>query len=86
MKRKKKIIIIVIVIGVVAVGAMAVLKITGGSGETGMPVSTATAEIRDVEEVVSIKGVISGSDVADVSSSTTYEVNSILVKEGDRVN
>lgn len=85
-KKKKKIIIVVVVIAVLAVGGFVALKNMGEKQPQGMPVTTGTAETMDIEEVVSIKGSISGSEVADVSSSLTYEVTSVLVKEGDRVN
>lgn len=84
--KKKKIIIIAVAIVVVIVAALIFLKVQGGSKDMGVPVTTGTAETMDIEEIVSIKGTISGSEVAEVSSSVNYEVASILVKEGDKVN
>ena len=55
------------------------------SGAPGLPVTTGTAEIMDLEQAVSIKGIIQGSESADVASSQNYKIISILVHEGDIV-
>ncbi len=80
---KKKIIIAVVVLAVVAV---AVMKMTGGEEEIVNPVNTGELIIADLQQVVSIKGSIEGSDSAEVASSENREISAIYVKEGDRVS
>jgi len=83
-KKKKKIIIGVIALVVIA-AVIVVPKVLGG-GPALPTVNTGEAAVMDVEEAVSIKGKIEGSDSAEVASSLNYEVTSILVKEGDVVS
>ena len=48
-------------------------------------VSVGSVERMDLEQTVSVNGIISGSQFAEVVSSLNYEIISILVEEGDRV-
>ncbi|MCL1808357.1 MAG: efflux RND transporter periplasmic adaptor subunit [Clostridiales bacterium] len=48
-------------------------------------VSVGSVELMDLEETVSIRGTIQGSDSADVSSALNYKITAIYVKEGDIV-
>jgi RND family efflux transporter MFP subunit len=48
-------------------------------------VSACDVEIMDIEETVSIKGAIEGSESADVSSTLNYKITAIYVMEGDQV-
>lgn len=82
-KGKKKFIIIGIVVA--AVAAILILPSMLSGGAPLLQVATGTAEKMDIEQVVSIKGTIEGSDKADVVSTLNYEITSILVKEGDAV-
>ncbi|MDD2484788.1 MAG: efflux RND transporter periplasmic adaptor subunit [Eubacteriales bacterium] len=82
-KKKKRIIIGTIVVLLIA--AVVIVPKALGSGPVMPTVNTGTVSVMDVEEVVSIKGTISGSVSADVASSSNYEITSILVKEGDVV-
>lgn len=84
MKKKKKIIIAVIVL-VLIVAVVFVVKSFSAKGETGLLVTTGVATKGQIEETVSIKGVIEGSDLAEVSSNSNLEVISISAKEGDKV-
>lgn len=81
--KKKKIIIFSIIATVVA--AAIILPALLGKGETMPTVSAGTAEIMDLAQTVSVVGVISGSQSAEVVSSLNYEIVSILVEEGDTV-
>ncbi|MGI6734154.1 MAG: efflux RND transporter periplasmic adaptor subunit [Anaerovoracaceae bacterium] len=82
-KKKKKIIIIGVIVLIVA----AALALPGllGSGEMPSQVSVGSVERMDLEQTVSVNGIISGSQFAEVVSSLNYEIISILVEEGDRV-
>jgi HlyD family secretion protein len=82
-KKKKKIIIL----GVIALAVVSALALPGllGTGEVPPQVSVGSVEKMDLEQTVSVNGVISGSQSAEVVSSLNYEIISILVEEGDRV-
>jgi RND family efflux transporter MFP subunit len=56
-------------------------------GETVKPVlvSTGSVEKMDIEETVSIRGTIEGSESANVSSALNSMITAVNVKEGDRV-
>lgn len=84
MSRKKKRIFIVSAIILVIAAAVAVPKLLSG-GPTALPVTTGKVEKMDIEEAVSIKGTIEGSQKADVATSNNYKIVSILVHEGDIV-
>ncbi|MDD3169055.1 MAG: efflux RND transporter periplasmic adaptor subunit [Eubacteriales bacterium] len=83
-KKKKRILIAAIIILVLAL-VMIVPGLLSG-GEPGLFVSTGIVEKMDIEQAVSIKGTIQGSQKADVATSLNYEIVSILVEEGDIVN
>lgn len=55
------------------------------AGEIPPQVSVGSVEKMDLEQTVSVNGIISGSQSAEVVSSLNYEIISILVEEGDRV-
>ena len=82
-KPKKKVIIISIII-LVVIAALALPRLLG-SGEIPPQVSVGSVEKMDLEQTVSVNGIISGSQSAEVVSSLNYEIISILVEEGDRV-
>jgi HlyD family secretion protein len=84
MSKKKKRIIIISVIVLIVVLAIAIPALLSG-GEPPLTVTTGTAEKMDIEQVVTIKGTIQGSQKADVATSLNYEIVSILVEEGDIV-
>jgi len=84
MSKKKKRIIIISVIVLIAVLAIALPALLSG-GELPLQVTTGTAEKMDIEQAVTIKGTIEGSQKADVATSLNYEILSILVEEGDIV-
>ncbi|MEA4988627.1 MAG: biotin/lipoyl-binding protein, partial [Anaerovorax sp.] len=81
-KGKKKFVILGIVILVIAVVA---IKVSSGGNDMKPFVSTKSLERMDLEQIVSIKGNVQGSETANVTSSESKEVVSILVKEGDVV-
>ncbi len=81
--KKKKIILF----GTIVIVIAAALFLPGLLGKAAPPpqVSVGTAENMDLEQVVSVNGVISGSQSAEVVSGLDYEIVSILAEEGDRV-
>ncbi|MEL7655858.1 MAG: efflux RND transporter periplasmic adaptor subunit [Bacillota bacterium] len=83
-KKKKRIIIAAIIILVIAL-ILVIPKMIGGGEPPALSVSTGTVERMDIEQAVSIKGTIEGSQKADVASSVNYKIISILVQEGDVV-
>lgn len=78
---KKKVVTGVIVIAA-AVGGL--LLFSGGQ-ETGMPVSVAAVEQKDLRESVTLKAPLEGTETVEIVSNLHYEVTAINVKEGDRV-
>ena len=82
-KKKKRLIIIGIIIVIILL--LIVLSNAFMGGESAPQVTTGSVEKMDIEQVVSIKGTIQGSQSADVVSSLNYEIISILVEEGDIV-
>lgn len=82
-KKKKRIVIAAIVILVLALVFIIPRLLTGG--EPALAVTTGSVEKMDIEQTVSIKGTIQGSQKADVATSLNYEIVSILVEEGDIV-
>ena len=80
---KKKIILVIAVIAAVvtAAGALA----SRGGAEPVVAVSAASVERMDLEQTVSVRGTIQGSDSADVASSLNYKITAIHVREGDAV-
>lgn len=84
MSRKKKRIIIAAIIVLVLALILVVPRMLGGS-EPALTVTTGTVEKMDIEQAVTIKGTIEGSQKADVATSLNYKIMSILVAEGDLV-
>lgn len=82
-KKKKRFIIIGSI--VVFLLLLVILSNLIFGGEKPLQVTTGSVERMDIEQVVSIKGTIQGSQSADVVSSLNYEIISILVEEGDIV-
>ncbi len=82
-KKKKRILIAAIIILVLAF--ILILPRVLSGGEPALAVSTGSVEKMDIEQTVSIKGTIQGSQKADVATSLNYEIVSILVEEGDIV-
>lgn len=83
--KKKKIIIIIAVIAVIGALGFAAYNFLIPKEPQGLPVTAGAARMSEIEEVVSIKGVVEGSEKAEISSTTDLEVISINVKEGDKV-
>lgn len=84
MSKKKKRIIIASAVVLVLAGLIIVPRFLSG-GAPALPVTTGAVEKMDIEQAVTIKGTIQGSQKADVASSLNYEIVSILVEEGDVV-
>ncbi len=82
--KKKWIIIPIVIFAVVAIGC-ALTQNLGNKGPTGYPVTAGKAENMTLQEVVSIKGNIEGSEKAEIQSTQTAEVKAIYVEEGDKV-
>lgn len=83
--RKKKRIIIAAAIVLVLAFIIVIPRVISGGSAPALAVTTGTVEKMDIEEAVSIKGTIQGSQKADVATSYNYKIVSILVDEGDLV-
>lgn len=70
---------VIIVIGV-TVGPFRPAK------NTGVPVSAGVAEKTTLEQIVSIKGTVEGTEKAQIQSTLSSEVKAVYVKEGDIVS
>ncbi len=82
-KKKKRIIIAAIIVFIIAL-VVVLPKVLAGEPPA-LAVTTGSVEKMDIEQAVSIKGTIQGSQKADVATSLNYEIVSILVEEGDVV-
>ncbi len=82
-KKKKRIIISAAIVLVLALIVIIPKFMSGGA--PALAVTTGTVERMDIEQAVTIKGTIQGSQKADVATSLNYEIISILVEEGDVV-
>lgn len=82
-KKKKRIIIAAAIVLAVALILFVPRLLSGG--EPALAVTTGTIEKMDIEQAVTIKGTIQGSQKADVATSLNYEILSIMVEEGDIV-
>lgn len=83
--KKKKIVIIgaVVIAGVVGIGFM---KMRGNAANTAGPmVTTYSLAKSNVEETLSLKAPLEGTESAEIVSKLHYEVVKLNVKEGDRV-
>lgn len=81
-KSRKK---LLIALGVAVVGAMIGLRMCGGSGEALPTVATASLAKGDIQNILSVSGPVSGTDSVDVVSNLHAKIQSIEIKEGDRV-
>ncbi len=82
--KKKKIVIAVALLAVAAVGIKAFAGMNSNK-ETGVQVLAGTAQKKDIEELLTLKAPLEGTESIDVVSRLHYEITSIYVKEGDRV-
>jgi len=83
---KKKIFISLGIIAAIIAGAFGLATYLSAQDFTPpLIVSTGSVEIKSIEETVSIRGTIEGSESADVSSTLNYRITAINVKEGDLV-
>jgi len=71
------------VVAVIAVGAVAVKSISGG--EEKLAVNAATAEKKNIEELLAVKAPLEGTESIEVVSRLHYEIMSVFVEEGDKV-
>lgn len=82
--KKKKVAIGIAAAVVVLAGAKLALG-GGGSAPVGEMVNTATAERQDMEETLKLKAPLEGTESTEVVSRLHYEVQQVLVQEGDTV-
>lgn len=82
MSWKKKLLLIVLAIGLAAAAQWAL----GGKGDAGTKVTTTSLVKKDIEEVLSLKAPLEGSESVEVVSRLHYEVLELKVAEGDRVS
>lgn len=85
LSKKKKRLLIAAAIIVVIVLISLIPTLLPERTPPAMTVTTDTVEKMDIEQAVSIKGTIQGSQKADVATTLNYEIVSILVEEGDIV-
>ena len=85
MKWSKKKTVVLTVIAVAAIGAGLALRSQSAGADTGMPVSTTPVLRETIEKRLSQKAPLEGTESVEVQSQLHAEVQSILVKEGDRV-
>lgn len=81
---KKKVIIGVIAVGI-AVGVGFYFKTKNASANVGVTVNTKAVEVKDIEELLSLKAPLEGTESIEVVSRMHYKILSIDVKEGDLV-
>ncbi|MGE4214768.1 MAG: efflux RND transporter periplasmic adaptor subunit [Anaerotignaceae bacterium] len=81
---KKKVIIGVIAVGIV-VAAGVHIKTKKATASEGVMVSTKAVEVKEIEELLSLKAPLEGTESIEVVSKMHYEILSIDVKEGDKV-
>jgi len=81
-KKKMFISIGLVVVILSALGAFLSTRTT----EQNLSVNVGSVEIMDIEETVSIRGTIEGSESAAVSSALNYRITAVNVQEGDRVS
>ncbi|MBN7773321.1 efflux RND transporter periplasmic adaptor subunit [Clostridium aminobutyricum] len=85
-KFKKKWILIPAIIFIVIVVIGVVIGPFKSSKAIGTPVSASTAETMTLEQAVSIKGTVEGTEKAQIQSTLSSEVKAVYVKEGDIVS
>lgn len=85
MKFTKKKIIIASVVLVAAVVGVSMKMRTNTASTTAFPVVTTPVEKKTIEESISLKAPLEGTESVDISSNLHYEVLQIYVKEGDKV-
>lgn len=84
MKVKKKYIIgAVLVLAAAVAGTKFVLA--KNSKNAAVPVSAGVVEKKDIEEMLSLKAPLEGTESIDVVSKLHYEITEVSVKEGDKV-
>ncbi len=84
-KKSKKKIVIIAVLAVLVVATAAAKLVLGGAGASAVSANACSVERMDIEQTVTIKGTVKGSDSADVYSSSQNKVTAVLVEEGDTV-
>lgn len=82
--KKKKVIIAVCLVAVVGIGIFVKAK-AGGNKPQGLMVNTTALTTRDIEESITLKAPLEGTESIDVVSNLHYEILKINVKEGDKV-
>lgn len=82
MSWKKKLLLIILIIGLAAAAQWAL----GDKGDAGTKVTTTSLVKKDIEEVLSLKAPLEGSESVEVVSRLHYEVLELKVAEGDRVS
>lgn len=83
-KKSKKAIILIIIVVLILLGVAAAIVVKKRM-PNGISVEVETVERRDLRQTVEVRGVVSGTDTADVYSKSSNRIAEILVKEGDQV-
>lgn len=84
-KIKKKHVITVIVIAALVAGGVYVKATTKPKEPVGVMVTTSVVEKKDIEESISLKAPLEGTESVELVSKLHYEVIQLNVKEGDKV-
>lgn len=80
---KKRVVVGVILLVCLAGGWMVFGQKGGENG--GMPVSVMNLQEKDLQQTVTLKAPLSGTDTVEIVSNLHYEVAQLLVQEGDKV-
>ena len=85
MRNKKRIKWIIIAASMVIIAVALIVFINNNSASHGIPVEVSLVERMDIEQTVDVKGIVEGTDTADVYSGSQRRISEILVREGDKV-
>lgn len=86
-KKGSKVKIIVIVVVLLLIGAFIFTMVSSASMMSGMTIAdTFELEKKNIENTVSLSGLVESQDMTKVSSKLTYRVESVNVEVGDKVN
>ena len=82
----KKIAFVVIIIAAAAAAALIIPRFSNVEKPAGIPVTTGELSMTDVEDLVTVTGVVEGASRAKVMASSEYEISAVLAAEGDNVS
>lgn len=86
MKLTKKIVIPVVAVALIGVAVFAVPRIVNGAGSKAATVSATPLAKMELENTVSVTGTVKSEDVTNIYSTLAYQIQSVNVEVGDKVN